>query len=31
MDKAYVDFERLYRIRTERAFFVVRAKENMKF
>lgn len=31
MDKAYVDFERLYRIRTEMAFFVVRAKENMKF
>ena len=31
MDKAYVDFERLYRIRTEKAFFIVRAKENMKF
>jgi hypothetical protein len=31
MDKAYVDFERLYHIRTEMAFFVVRTKENMKF
>jgi hypothetical protein len=31
MDKAYVDFSRLYRIRIEMAFFVVRAKENMKF
>lgn len=31
MDKAYVDFARLYHIRIEMAFFVVRAKENMKF
>src|SRR5665213_984949 len=31
MDKAYVDFERLYAIRQEKAYFVVRAKENLKF
>jgi len=31
MDKAYVDFERLYAIRQEKAYFVVRAKENMQF
>jgi Domain of unknown function (DUF4372)/Transposase DDE domain len=31
MDKAYIDFERLYLMRKEMAFFVVRAKENMKF
>lgn len=31
MDKAYVDFERLYLIRQEKAYFVVRAKENLKF
>lgn len=31
MDKAYIDFERLLRIRNEMAYFVVRAKENMKF
>jgi hypothetical protein len=31
MDKAYVDFERLYAIKQEKAFFVVRAKENMQF
>lgn len=31
MDKAYVDFERLFSIRQERAYFVVRAKENMQF
>lgn len=29
MDKAYIDFARLYRIHKERAFFVVRAKENL--
>jgi IS4 transposase len=31
MDKAYIDFERLFRIKEERAFFVVRAKENLQF
>ena len=31
MDKAYVDFERLYNLKQEKAYFVVRAKENMKF
>jgi hypothetical protein len=31
MDKAYVDFKRLFTIRQEKAFFVVRAKENMQF
>ena len=31
MDKAYVDFERLYNLKQERAYFVVRAKENMQF
>ena len=31
MDKAYVDFERLYRITTSHSFFVVRAKDNLKF
>ncbi len=31
MDKAYVDFERLYAIRQEKAYFVVRAKENLQF
>lgn len=31
MDKAYVDFSRLYRITEEKAFFVVRAKENMRY
>jgi len=29
MDKAYVDFKRLYRIHIERAYFVVRAKTNL--
>jgi hypothetical protein len=29
MDKAYVDFKRLYRIHSERAYFVVRAKTNL--
>ena len=31
MDKAYVDFERLYTIDKKNAFFVVRAKENLQF
>jgi hypothetical protein len=31
MDKAYVDFEALYRINQEDAFFVTRAKKPMKY
>jgi len=31
MDKAYTDFERLYRMKREGAYFVIRAKENLKF
>jgi len=31
MDKAYVDFKALSRIDTENAFFVTRAKDNMKY
>jgi hypothetical protein len=31
MDKAYVDLEALYRINNAAAFFVTRAKENMKY
>jgi len=31
MDKAYIDYQRLYKIKTEKAFFVVRAKANLKF
>lgn len=31
MDKAYVDFARLYNIKIDKAYFVVRAKENMQF
>lgn len=31
MDKAYIDFERLYRIKQSKAFFVVRAKRNLKY
>jgi len=30
MDKAYIDFNRLYRIHIEKAYFVVRAKENFQ-
>ncbi|MEJ4088305.1 IS4 family transposase [Galbibacter orientalis] len=30
-DRAYVDFNRLYTITTQQAFFVVRAKSNLKF
>jgi hypothetical protein len=31
MDKAYVDFARLYNFNKERSYFVVRAKDNMQF
>lgn len=31
MDKAYIDFARLYAIHLQKAFFVTRAKENMRF
>ena len=31
MDKAYVDFEALYRIHINNAYFVTRAKKNMKY
>lgn len=31
MDKAYVDFDRLHSIHSKKAFFVVRAKENLQF
>ena len=31
MDKAYINFERLHSIHSEKAFFVVRAKENLQF
>ena len=31
MDRAYLDFERLYKLHMERAFFVTRAKTNFKF
>ena len=30
MDKAYVDFARLFRLNTARAFFVTRAKDNLQ-
>ncbi len=30
MDKAYVDFARLFRLHTSRAFFVTRAKDNLQ-
>ena len=30
VDKAYIDFVRLYRLHTARAFFVTRAKDNMQ-
>jgi hypothetical protein len=30
-DRAYVDFKRLFTITTQQAFFVVRAKSNLKF
>jgi len=31
MDRGYVDFDRLYRLHQSLAFFVTRAKKNMKF
>lgn len=31
MDKAYIDFKRLYKLNKKDAFFVVRAKSNLKF
>ena len=31
MDRGYLDFARLYRIHQSRAYFVVRAKENLQF
>ena len=31
MDRAYLDFERLYNLHMEKAFFVTRAKTNFKF
>lgn len=31
LDKAYVDYERLYRVEQSKAFFVTRAKENMSY
>jgi len=31
MDRGYVDFERLYEIKTSQAFFVTRAKDNFTF
>ncbi|MCF8716344.1 IS4 family transposase [Joostella atrarenae] len=30
-DKAYIDFERLYKLHDKEAFFVTRAKDNMRF
>ena len=31
MDKAFIDFARLDNIKQEKAYFVVRAKENIQF
>ncbi len=31
MDKAYIDFARLYAVHLQKAFFVTRAKSNMRF
>ncbi len=31
IDKAYIDFKRLYHFHQQRAFFVTRAKDNMRF
>jgi len=31
MDKAYTDFQRLYRLHQQGAFFVIRAKDNLRF
>lgn len=31
MDRGYLDYERLYRLHQNKAFFVIRAKKNLKF
>lgn len=31
MDKAYIDFKRLYNLHKSEAFYVIRAKDNLKF
>ena len=31
IDKAYIDFKRLYHLNQQRAYFVTRAKDNMRF
>ncbi len=31
MDKAYVDFKRLYKLHKKNAYFITRAKDNMRF
>lgn len=31
MDRGYIDFERLHRIHRENAYFVIRAKSNLRF
>ncbi len=31
MDRAYIDFARLYNVKQDKAYFVVRAKDNFKF
>jgi len=31
MDRGYLDFERLYRLHQDKAFFVIRAKKNLAF
>jgi len=31
MDRGYLDFERLHKIQREKAYFVIRAKSNLKF
>ena len=31
IDKAYIDFKRLYHLHRQQAFFVTRAKDNMRF
>ena len=31
MDRAYLDYERLYRIKENLGYFIIRAKKNMKF
>lgn len=31
LDRGYIDYKRLYRIQTSKAFFVIRAKDNINF